>query len=61
MSIGFKGANNASKILAVAAIRVLENPDLRQAAIAEHRANIGEDFHYEALLGDRDPPLDYRK
>ena len=60
-SIGFKGANNASKILAVAAIRVLENPDLRQAAIAEHRANIGEDFHYEALLGDRDPPLDYRK
>ena len=60
-SIGFKGANNASKILALAAIELYTNPDLRQAAAAEHRANIGEDYHYEALLGDRAPPLDYRK
>lgn len=60
-SIGYKGANNAAKVLALAAIKLLENPDLRQAATAEHRASIGEDFHYEALLGDRDPPLDYRK
>lgn len=59
-SIGFKGANNASKILALAAIELYENPDLRQAAIAEHRADLGDDFHYEALLGDRPPPLDYR-
>lgn len=61
MSIGFKGANNASKTLALAAIEVLQNDDLRQAAIAEHRGQIGGDFHYEPLLGDRPPPLDYRK
>lgn len=60
-SIGFKGANNASKILALAAIELYENADLRQAAIAEHRASIGDDFNYEALLGEREPPLDYRK
>ncbi|MDX1480960.1 MAG: amidohydrolase [Woeseiaceae bacterium] len=60
-SIGFKGANNASKVLALAAIELFENADLRQAAIAEHRADLGDDFHYEALLGDRDPPLDYRR
>ena len=60
-SIGFKGANNASKILALAAVELYENADLRQAAIAEHRESIGDDFSYEALLGEREPPLDYRK
>lgn len=60
-SIGFKGANKASKVLALAAIEVLQNDDLRQAAMAEHRAKVGEDFHYEPLLGNRPPPLDYRK
>ncbi|MDX1480959.1 MAG: amidohydrolase [Woeseiaceae bacterium] len=60
-TIGYKGANNASKVLALAAIEVLQNDDLRQAAIAEHRASLGEDFHYEPLLGDRPPPLDYRE
>jgi len=60
-SIGFKGANRASKVLALAAVEILTNDDLRQAATAEHRAKVGEDFHYEALLGDRPPPLDYRK
>ena len=60
-SIGFRGANNAAKVLALAAIEVLQNDDLRQAAIAEHRAKVGEDFHYEPLLGNRPPPLDYRK
>ena len=60
-TIGFRAANNASKTLALAAIEVFQNDDLRQAAIAEHRAKVGADFHYEALLGDRPPPLDYRK
>lgn len=59
-SIGFKAANNASKALALAAIEVLQNDDLRQAATAEHQSKIGVDYHYEALLGDRPPPLDYR-
>ncbi len=60
-SIGFKGANNASKTLALAAIELIENEELREAARAEHVEKIGENFHYEALLGDRPPPLDYRK
>ena len=61
MSIGFKGAHNASKSLALAAIEILRNDELREAATAEHREKLGENFHYEALLGDRPPPLDYRK
>ena len=60
MSIGFKGANNAAKTLALAGIEILENEELREAARKEHEENLGENFHYEALLGDRDPPLDYR-
>ncbi len=59
-SIGFKGASNAAKTLSLAAIELFENEDLRKAAKAEHEEKLGDDFHYEALLGDRDPPLDYR-
>ncbi|MBT5031902.1 MAG: amidohydrolase [Proteobacteria bacterium] len=59
-SIGFKGANNAAKTLSLAAIELFENEDLRNAAKAEHVDKLGDDFHYEALLGDREPPLDYR-
>lgn len=60
-SIGFKGANNAAKTLALAAVELIQNKELREAAKAEHAESIGENFHYEALLGDRAPPLDYRK
>lgn len=59
-SIGVKGAHNAAKTLSLAAIELFENDDLIAAAQAEHREKIGDDFHYEALLGDREPPLDYR-
>ena len=61
MSIGYKAANNASKTLALAAVELMENEALRRAATAEHQANLGENFHYEPLLGNRPPPLDYRK
>jgi aminobenzoyl-glutamate utilization protein B len=60
-SIGFKGAHNASKTLALAGIEILQNEELREAAIAEHKDKLGENFHYEPLLGDRPPPLDYRE
>ena len=59
-SIGFKGANNAAKTLSLAAIELFENDELREAARAEHLEKLGGDFHYEALLGERAPPLDYR-
>ncbi len=61
MSIGYKGAQNAAKILTLAAIELYENPELRDEARQEFLDKRGEDFVYEAILGDRDPPLDYRK
>ena len=59
-SIGYKGANNAAKTLGLAAIELFENEELLDAARAEHREKLGPNFSYEPLLGDRDPPLDYR-
>jgi len=60
MSIGFKGAQIASKTLALAAIELFENADLRVTAKKEFDERRGVNFVYEALLGDRDPPLNYR-
>lgn len=60
MSIGFKGAQVAAKTLALAAIELYRNPALIEEAKAEHKAALGPRFKYEALLGDRKPPLDYR-
>ncbi len=59
--IGYKGANNAAKTLALAAIELFENEELRMAARREFDEKRGEDFAYLPLLGDREPPLDYRK
>lgn len=60
-SIGAKGALVAAKAMTLMAIELFTNPELREAAKAEFDAARGEDFEYKSLLGDRDPPLDYRK
>ena len=60
MTIGFKGAQVAAKTLSLAAIELLQNEAMLKAAQAEFDAWRGDDFVYEALLGDRPPPLDYR-
>ncbi|MEO1013801.1 MAG: amidohydrolase [Pseudomonadota bacterium] len=60
-SIGFKGATNAAKALALTAVDLYESPDVIAAAREEFEKRRGGDFTYEALLGDRKPPLDYRK
>ena len=60
MTIGYKGAQVAAKTLALTAIELYRNPALRDAARKEFDERRGDDFHYEALLGDRPPPLDYR-
>ena len=60
-SIGFRGADLAARALSTLAIQLYEEPDLRAAARAEFDQQRGEDFTYEALLGDRAPPLDYRR
>lgn len=59
-SIGTKGANLAAKALANSAIKLLENPEIINMAWDEHLDRVG-DHDYQALLGDREPPLDYRK
>jgi len=61
MSIGHKGALLASKTLAASAIELIKNPDILSAAKAEFDTRRGPNFSYRALLGDRDPPLDYRR
>ncbi len=60
MTIGYKGAQVAAKTLTLAAIELFGNDELRERATAEFNERRGGDFHYEALLGDRPPPLDYR-
>ena len=60
-SIGVKGAQVAAKTLALMAAELFTDPELRAAARAEFDAARGEGYEYESLLGDRDPPLDYRR
>ena len=60
-SIGYKGMLIASQTLALTAIDLYENPDLIRQAHAEFEQRRGPDFVYKSLLGDRAPPLDYRK
>lgn len=42
-------------------VDLFTDPGLLEAATAEHREKAGPDFEYVSLVGDRDPPLDYRK
>ena len=61
MSIGHKGMHLATKLLAKTAVDLIENPDLIDTATAELKRSQGADFEYAALLGERQPPLDYRR
>ena len=61
MSIGFKGTQVAAKTLTLAAIELFTNPELRSEAKAEFDVARGPNYKYKSLLGDRKPPLDYRK
>lgn len=59
-SIGIKGMTVAAKTLALTARDLFLQPTLIDAAVQEFNMRRGENFQYRALLGDRDPPLDYR-
>lgn len=59
-SIGMKGTQLAAKTLTLTAIELYENEDLRKEAMAAFDEARGDDYVYSSLLGDRDPPLDYR-
>ncbi len=58
--IGNKGMINAAKAIAYTAFDLMTQPDLLEAARDEFLRRRGPDYVYEPLLGDRDPPLDYR-
>ena len=59
-SIGIKGTELAAKTIAATAVEILSNPSIVQAAKNELHQRVGDDFTYKALLGERNPPLDYR-
>ena len=58
--IGNKGMINAAKTLAYTAYDLITQPALVEAAREEFLQRRGPDYEYVPLLGDRDPPLDYR-
>jgi aminobenzoyl-glutamate utilization protein B len=60
-SIGLKGAELAAKVLAKSAVEIFSDQSIIDQAKNEQKLRVGEDFNYKPLLGDRKPPLDYRK
>ena len=60
MSIGLKGMMVAAKTMALTIMDCLVNPEMLKNAKLELLKRRGDSFKYEALLGDRNPPLDYR-
>jgi aminobenzoyl-glutamate utilization protein B len=61
VSIGVKGMMVAAKTLAFTALDLLSDGRLMADVKEEFLERRGPDFDYQPLLGDRDPPLDYRK
>lgn len=59
-SIGTKGMLVAAKTMALMAVDLFSNPALIEEGWKELRSRRGENFRYEALIGDRKPALDYR-
>ena len=59
--LAHKGTLLAAEVLAATAIDLLSQPELVTAAQDEFNDRRGADFVYVPLLGDRDPPLDYRR
>lgn len=60
MSIGQKGMLVAAKSMTLTAIDLYNQPEKIEEAKTELLERRGDDFKYEALLGDREPPLTYR-
>lgn len=60
-SIGVKGAQLAAKAMALTAIDLYQDEAFRTAARTEFDDARGPDYQYASLLGDREPPLDYRR
>lgn len=61
MSIGDKGALNAAKVMALAAVQLLQSPETVHKARQEFDERRGKDFRYQPLLQRDTPPLGYRR
>ncbi len=61
MGIGQKGMMVAAKTLTLTAMDIFKDPSVTGKALEELNKRRGDGFSYEALVGDRKPPLDYRK
>ena len=59
-SIGTKGMRVAAKALSLTARDLFLNPQLVEAGRIEFELRRGANFRYKSLLGNREPPLDYR-
>ncbi len=59
-SIGVKGMVVAAKTMALTAIDLLQDAAITMEAKDELIRRRGVDFVYKPLIGDRNPPLDYR-
>lgn len=60
-TIGQKGMMVAAKTMTLTAMDIFNNPSVTQIALKELNRRRGADFKYDALIGDRKAPLDYRK
>lgn len=59
-TIGAKGMMVAAKTLALTAVDLFSNQTLIDEGWKEFKSRVGNDFTYEALIGDRAPALNYR-
>lgn len=59
-SIGTKGMIVAAKTMTLTAIDLFIDPKIIDTAKDELNRRRGPDFKYAPLVGDREPPLDYR-
>ena len=60
-TIGTKAVINVAKVFCLTAIDLYTDPGLVQKIREEYESVQGKDFKYRSLVGDRKPPLDYRK
>ena len=60
-TIGLKGTKLAAEVLADTAIALFKDQKIIQRAKKELLEKQGPEFDYYPLLGERPPPLDYRK
>ena len=60
-TVGTKAISVVAKVFYLSALDLYGSPDLVKDIWNEYYSVQGHDYHYETLVGDREPPLDYCK